>query len=322
MILVAVSLALFGVLALPGVSQAAGRAKAHGESKAPKANKVEPYYLALGDSWSMGFQPEDNGDSPIGVGSTGYTGYLAKKAHLQQENFACAGATSTSILTFVGCSSPFGPAANIDGVTYPTTTQEQAAVNFIAAHHGQVGLVTISIGGNDLRACVSSADPQTCVLDNALPTIQTNLTILVADINSALTSAGDTGAQVIGLTTLDTVLGQYVNSSPGGGAGLAALSVVAFNLFNPMLQGIYTARPNGSFVNVTTAPYKTATEGMNTPSTVTKKVNPYGVIPANVAELCALTYVCIGTNFATNGHPNNKGYSFYGKLIVADYRAH
>jgi GDSL-like Lipase/Acylhydrolase len=313
-IAVAATLALFGIVAVPGVSQAAGRVKA--------THTPEKYYLALGDSWSMGFQPEDNGDSPIGVGSTGYTGYLAKKAHLQQENFACAGATSDSILTFVGCSSPFGPAANIDGVTYPTTTQEQAAVAFIAANPGQVGLVTISIGGNDLRACVSAADPTTCVLDDAIPAIQTNLTALVADINSALTAAGDSSAQVIGLTTLDTVLGQYVNPGGSSAQALAELSVEAFDVFNPLEQGIYTANPNGSFVNVTTALYKTATMGMSTPLTTTVKDNPYGVIPAAVAELCKLTYVCVGTDFATNGHPNNKGYTFYGKLIVADYLAH
>ncbi len=301
--LVGATVATFGLVVTPGVGQAAGHVKA-----------AHPYYLSLGDSWSMGYQPVTGG----GVATAGYTSFVGKKAHMQLENFGCAGATTTSILDTLGCTTPFGPPAGIGAVAYPSTSQEQAAVNFIAENPGKVGLITISISGNDFTPCAVAADPVSCIT-TAVVGIQSNVTTLVGDLSSALAAAQDTSAQIIGLTYIDTILGDYVN--PGGTAGqsLASLSVLAFTAYvNPALQAIYTAVPGGSFVNETAAPYKTATTGSLTPFSITKKYSPYGVIPAAVAETCDLTFQCsLG-----NGHPTNKGYAFIAKLVVSDFKAH
>ena len=61
-----------------------------------QASKAPTYYVSLGDSYSVGYQP--------GLGATaGYTAYVARKTHLTLVNFGCAGATTTSILDTVGC---------------------------------------------------------------------------------------------------------------------------------------------------------------------------------------------------------------------------
>ena len=262
----------------------------------------------------MGFQPRGSG----GVATPGYTAYVAKKLKMQLENFGCAGATTTSIVSFIGCASPFGPPAGSDAASYPTSTQEQATLDFIAAHPGSVDLITISIGGNDIIPCAVAANPVTCI-ESADATIDGNLTSLVDSLSSALSSAGDTNAQIIGQSYLDTFLGSYVN--PGGAAGqsLALLSQLAFDDYsNPTLQPIYTSETGGSFLDVATAPYKKATSGVNTPLTILQELAPYGRIPVSVREICELTYQCS----ELNGHPDDKGYTFIGKLVVADYASH
>ncbi len=282
----------------------------------PHAKKPVLYYLSLGDSYSVGFQP--------GIGATaGYTAYVARKARMQLENFGCGGATTASIGGVIGCTSPYGPQAATDAVPYPTETQEQAALDFIAAHPGRVGLVTVSIGGNDVTSCASQSNPVSCVTA-AVASIQSNVTALAGALGSALTSAGDTAAKIVGLTYPDVILGDYVWPAMQTNTSLANLSITAFDLLiNPALDAAYTSVPQGSFVDVTDAPYKEATSGDDTgttsptsptPQTVTTKLAPYGVIPVAVWEVCKLTYYCSQGNI----HANTKGYTFIGKLVAAD----
>ena len=114
-----VALVTVGTLALPTVAQARSRPSS------------PTYYVSLGDSYSVGYQP--------GLGATpGYTAYVAARTRLKLVNFGCSGATTTSILDSLGCSIVLPD--TIGGVTYPSTTQAAAAEAFITAHHGHIGL--------------------------------------------------------------------------------------------------------------------------------------------------------------------------------------
>ncbi len=306
----AATLATVGLAATTGVTQAAAMAK-----KAP-----EPYYLSLGDSYSVGYQ------TPALVDGPGYTDKVAKKEHMQLENFGCGGATTTSLLNTLGCSSSQQEVTH--EVLYPTTTQETAALDFIAAHPGQVGLITVSIGGNDVTACAFQSNPITCVLA-ASTTITTNVDKLVSDLNAALTTYGDT-ARLVGLTYPDVILGDDVFPVGATNPVLAAESVLAFDsIINPDLKTAYMSVPFGSFVDVTDAPYVkgsiAATTGDDTGSWntttgaytgPTTKFNPFGkTVPESVAEVCKLTYYC---SILGDIHPTTKGYSFITSLILAD----
>ena len=293
-----------GVAASPGVSS---------------AHAAEPLYISMGDSYSVGYQNPSLGNT------TGFTGYVAKKEHLQLENFGCGGATTTSLFTQLGC--PAGASAATDGVAYPGVDQVDAVLAYIAqsANFGKVALVTVSIGGNDVTSCAGQADPISCV-STAAASIQTNVTNLVTELDSALSANGDTSAKIVGITYPDVLLGDYVAPVGGTNPVLAAQSAEAFDIvINPTLQAAYTSVPEGAFVNVTTAKYGKAKAGLNSNSYnyttgavtgPTTNLKGVGKVPVAVDEVCTITWYCDAANFG-DIHANTKGYTFIGKLIVA-----
>jgi lysophospholipase L1-like esterase len=267
---------------------------------AQAATRSATYYVSLGDSYSVGFQPN--------AGSTpGYTVYVARHTGLNLVNFGCGGATTTSILNLVGC--PDVLPHTLGGVTYPTTTQITAAQAFLTAHRGHIGLITVSIGGNDVVTCATQANPISCV-GTAVNNIQANVTTLAADLRSA---AGPT-VPIIGSTYPDVVLGGYVwphNPPAASTVNVAKLSVTAFKLLiNPALSKAY-ASSGGSLVDVTAA------TGAYGPLTRTVNTKTYGTIPVPVASVCALTWFCALGNI----HARTPGYTLIGKLIVTRYRS-
>jgi lysophospholipase L1-like esterase len=284
LLMVAASFVVIAVVAVPAASTAKATPK---------------YYVSLGDSYSVGYQP-----SPTSGATSGYTGYVAKKLKMQLENFGCGGATTASILNTVGCAAPYGPPAATDAVAYPAQTQVAAADAFITAHPGQIGLITVSIGGNDVTSCASAANPVGCV-STASGTIRTNVTTLANDLRTA---AG-AGVPIIGLTYPDVFLGEWVYPSfPASSADqtLATESVTAFqSLINPALDSAYTS-VSGTFVDVTTA------TDAYVPLTTLANLKPYGKIPKAVVEVCKLTWFCKLGNI----HANTTGYTDIGKLIT------
>lgn len=289
-LLVRATLAATSLVALSGAARA-GTASAAGTAK-------RTYYVSVGDSYSVGYQP--------GVGATtGYAGYVAKKTRLTLANFGCGGATTTSIIDTVGCPDvlPHTAGAHL----YPTTTQAAAAEAFITAHRGHIGLITVTIGGNDVTPCVVQPNPVSCVT-TAVTTIDANVTALATGLRAAA------GPKVlfIGLTYPDVFLGAYVYpAQPATAARMAVVSasVVAFtSLLNPTLAKAYAAA-HASFVDVTAA------AGVDTPLTTTVTVAPYGTIPRAVARVCTLTWYCAVGNI----HATSEGYAFIGKLVAARY---
>lgn len=292
---VAVSLCALGsvLLGVPGTGHAAARAS----QAAAKATK---YYVSLGDSYSVGYQP-----SPTAGATAGYTAVVAKKTHLTLENFGCGGATTISILNTKGCTSPYGPPAATGGVPYPTQTQAAAAEAFISAHVGQIGLITVSISGNDLLPCANSSDPITCVA-NALGPVNTNVSTLA----QGLRAAAGSGVPIIGLTYPDVLLGLWVYPPGSPDQSLATLSVSAFKQYlNPSLSSAYSS-VSGALVDVTTA------TGAYIPLTKMVTLKPYGKIPQAVADVCQYTWYCSLGNI----HADTKGYTLIGNLVVKEYK--
>jgi lysophospholipase L1-like esterase len=260
------------------------------------ATRSPTYYVSLGDSYSVGYQP--------GLGSTpGYTVYTAKHTGMKLVNFGCAGATTTSILNSVGCPVVFP--TTVGGVRYPQTTQIAAAQSFLAQHRGHIGLITVIIGGNDVTGCATKPNPISCV-GTAVQSITKNVTTLAADLRAA---AG-TKVPIIGLTYPDVILGAYVfpTHPPSPAAvSLANLSVTAFKvLINPALQKAY-AQSSASFVDVTAA------TGAYTSLKRTVHTAAFGTIPVPVASVCTLTWFCAKGDI----HAHTAGYNLIGRLVVA-----
>jgi len=256
------------------------------------------YYVSLGDSYAAGYQPTSAKGGHTSTNGFAYQATrlaAAKGYHYTLVNFGCGGATTTSILTTEGCPQ-LGPGAP----TYPTETQAMAAEQFIEAHKGQIGLITVSIGGNDVTACAASPMPIPCVA-TAVGTIKTNLSTLL----QGLRTAAGPDVRIVGITYPDVILGEDLSTSTSQ-QSLAKLSVVAFkSLINPALEAEYHAA-GGDFVDVTAA------TGAYGPLTATTTLAPYGTIPVPVAEVCELTYFCQYHDI----HPHTAGYAVIARLIV------
>jgi lysophospholipase L1-like esterase len=269
-------------------------------STAGAGTRATTYYVSLGDSYSVGYQP--------GLGSTpGYTVYVANKTHLKLVNFGCGGATTTSILDTVGCPVVL---PHTTGVTiYPTTTQAAAAESFLSQHRGHIGLITVTIGGNDVTRCAGRSNAVACVIA-AADTIKTNVTRLAG----ALRAAAGPKVPIIGSTYPDVILGGYVfptNPPATSTMNLAKLSVVAFkSIINPALATAY-ASAQGKLVDVTAA------TGGYIPLTRTVDSKTYGTIPVAVANVCAYSWFCTQGNI----HGTSPGYALIGRLILTRYHS-
>jgi lysophospholipase L1-like esterase len=281
-------------LAMPAAANAAKKpAKQH----KPAAQQL---LVSLGDSYASGYQPPAAGKF-AGNTTQGFVYQVPPLASkrgwkLNVVNFACGGATTTSILRQKGCpKAALGPGAR----PYDGTTQVKAATGFIAKHRAQVGLITISIGGNDVTAC--ARDPTTAVpcVANAIAPLKRNLGSLVRQVRKA---AGPR-TRIVGITYPDVILGAYLTP---GGQSLATLSVDAFRtIINPALQAEYdTVR--ATFVDVTRA------TGAYIPLSQTTTLDPYGTVPQAVAKVCTLTWYCAAQDI----HARAPGYKLIAELIA------
>jgi lysophospholipase L1-like esterase len=260
------------------------------------------FYVSVGDSYAAGYQPSATGKTGV-TSTTGFVYRLASEATVHGSgltvvNFACAGATTTSLLNQNGCGpGRLGPGA----ANYPTTTQTKAATDFIAAHRQDVGLVSVSISGNDVTACgkVAAADVAGC-LTTALVKVKANLATFLTQLRAA---AGP-DIPIVGITYPDVILGAYVGTASTGKT-LAQLSVTAFrSLINPALKAEYDAI-GATFVDVTAA------TDAYVPFTQTTTLAPYGTVPVAVAKVCQLTFYCQFHDI----HPHDAGYQLIADLI-------
>ncbi|QXC59634.1 SGNH/GDSL hydrolase family protein [Aquihabitans sp. G128] len=287
------ALALLALASLSGCSSDGG-------SDASVAAPDDGTYVSIGDSYAQGYQPTVGGTTPDY--RKGYAYLLPALAKpkgyaLKTVNFGCGGATVGSLTEQDGCKagarSPGGPTYDDD--------QLDAALGYLEDHPGQVQVVTISIGGNDVTGCAQASDAITCVT-GAVKDIEAGLRTILPKVRKA---AGP-DAVIVGLTYPDVILGGYL-ASDGAGKQLAELSVVAFRQFiNPMLKEAYES-VDGVFVDVTEA------TGAYTPLTETTDLAPYGTIPKAVAEVCRLTWFCEVQDI----HPRDAGYAEIARLIAA-----
>lgn len=263
-------------------------------SSAPPADLV---YVSLGDSYATGWRPATDG-TPAGATRDGFAYLVAGQSGLRLINVACSGATSTSLRDDTGCA-PANRA--LDAADPAGRTQLDAAVQALREYEGQVGLVTVVIGGNDLAPCARAAQPLPCA-SQAVADVQANLAAVLPALREA---AGD--APIVGLTYPDVFLGAWVSPDFEDGQNIARLSVPLFqNFFNTALETEYE-KIDATFVDVTdlTGGYGPLTDVTQDPT--------YGPIPTPVAKVCSLTYFCEHTDV----HPTPAGHQMIADAVLA-----
>ncbi|MGH2862174.1 MAG: SGNH/GDSL hydrolase family protein [Solirubrobacteraceae bacterium] len=250
------------------------------------------YYVALGDSLSTGYQPTLRGE-----GLETHSGYVddihrqeQQNSHdLELMNFGCPGDTTTSLLTGRG---NYPMAGRLD-CDRDDGSQLNAALAFLHTHDqpGEVPLITIDIGINDLNRCSSLPDPSSC-LQAGEAAISTNLPWIL----HALRTAAPAGTAFAAMTLYDTYLGK--RAVDGATSANAQAFLDAYRQANATITaadaraGFRTADVAGAFDVDDTTPV--SLRGAH--------------VPANLARSCMLTWSCAPPPIDHNIHPNGHGY--------------
>jgi lysophospholipase L1-like esterase len=250
------------------------------------------YYVALGDSLSTGFQPTLRGE-----GIETHSGYVDDiygqerlySHDLELVDFGCPGDTTTSLLTGVG---NYALAGRLH-CDRSSGSQLNAALAFLRSHDqaGQVPLITIDVGINDLNRCSALPAPSSC-LEAGEATIAANLPRILNELRAA----APTGTAFAAMTLYDTYLGKP--ASDGATTVDAAAFLDAYRQANATITaddaaaGFRTADVADAFDTYDTAPISLRGTQM----------------PANLARTCALTWSCSPPPINHNIHPDGRGY--------------
>ena len=256
------------------------------------------YYVALGDSLSTGFQPTLSGqgiEMHGGYVDNIYSAEHSYMPHLELVDFGCPGDTSTSLLTGIGnyalarrlhCDRSYG-------------SQLAAVLGFLRAHHrpGQVPLITIDVGINDINRCGGLLEPDRCLLAGE-EALKENLPRIL----ERLRAAAPRGTVFAAMTLYDTYLGKH--PAPEATDANAAAFLGAYREANLTIAaddaraGFRTADVAGAFDT-----YDTATVAWHA-----------AAAPANLVRTCSLTWSCSPPPIDHNIHPDNRGYRVIARM--------
>jgi lysophospholipase L1-like esterase len=250
------------------------------------------YYIALGDSLSTGYQPTLEGkgiETPSGYVDDIYSQERQHTHDLELVDFGCPGDTTTSLLTGAGNYALAGRlhCDRSDG------SQLNAALAFLRAHDepGEVPLVTIDIGINDLNRCSALPDPTAC-LQAGEASISTNLPQILRELREV----APTGTQFAAMTLYDTYLGK--RAAEGATSADAEAFFDAYRQANQAIMADDAA-----------AGFRTANVAVAFDTYDTSEVDWRGTqVPENVARTCVLTWSCSPPPISHNIHPDGHGY--------------
>jgi GDSL-like Lipase/Acylhydrolase family len=262
-------------------------------SKTSSAKPSTGFYLDVGASTSLGFQPTGipahNGKRT----DTGYANdlvtYVAKHGiQLLMRQVGCPGETTrTMLITSDHCYKPPG-------------RQLFAAEKYLEKEGSAAGLVTIDLGFNDVRPCLLPAQVIASCAAAGIAQVRIDMPKILADLKAR---AGP-NVHFIGLDYGDPFLQHYLLGASEFSDATATLSVIT--QLDNTLRAAYSA------AGIPTANVAGALRLANTDPTTIAHV---GSAPENVAEECHYTWMCTPPPFGPDDHPNNAGYALIATEI-------
>jgi lysophospholipase L1-like esterase len=251
------------------------------------------YYLALGDSLSTGYQP-----TPSGHGietNTGYVSDIYRDEHRRLKrlvlvDLGCPGDTTGSLLTGNGNTTLAGRLqCDRDG-----GSQLAAAVAFLKDHNrpGEVPLITIDIGINDLNRCANAPSPSRCLVSG-----EHSLAVDTPKILNAIAAAAPKRTTLVQMNLYDTHLGRRVQTRSTRASERA-------EFLDATRQANATIRNDDQHAGFETADVASAFDTYDQTMTTWKTLH----VPQNVARSCILTWACSLEPIGHNIHPNDRGY--------------
>ncbi|MFQ5555611.1 MAG: SGNH/GDSL hydrolase family protein, partial [Acidimicrobiia bacterium] len=197
------------------------------------------YYLSLGDSVAAGMQ------QPLLFTDNGYTDVLFRRVRGEMDltehvNLACPGDDTAEMIDDVAVELATSDAGSLcygNAAPQPpggAHSQLDAALAFLAAHPGEVGLITITIGANDILACDLNDPPP--VLNACLVTqmgqVGINLPVILTELRGAAP-----GVPIVGMNYYNPNLALWF--TPVVGPTLAEDSNTLTATFNGLLETLY-----------------------------------------------------------------------------------
>ncbi len=253
---------------------------------------VTTYYLALGGSASIGFQPTSA--RPQGQPTeTGYANDLLsiERSHwhgLQLVQLGCAGETMDAFLTG-------------GDRCHPYVAQLVEAIDFLHTHPSTV-LTTVDLGFNDIDHClVFHTINQPCVAQR-LEVIHQQLPQIIA----ILRAAGSPTMHIVGVDHFDPYLGDYLRSAAG--EEFAETSLTVIRRLDDTLHDIY---------ETSGIPMANVAQAFDIDQTDPIDFGNDGHVPLDVARTCELTWDCSSVPYRSKLHPNNAGYESIARSIAA-----
>jgi lysophospholipase L1-like esterase len=246
------------------------------------------YYVALGDSLSVGNMP-GAGDTDQGYTDVLYARLKLKDPSLQLVKLGCSGETTTTMIEGGKCTD-----------RYPVgTSQLDVAEQFLRDHLGEVTHLTLDIGANDVAGCASGGAIDYACVAQGTTSITTNL----QKILDRITAADGKLPKSAGMSYYDPFLANWLNGTQG--QLVAAASVTLLVTINAIETLEYAE--HGFRTADVQAAFHTGDFGHK------RFVPGYGVLPANVADICQFTFMCSLQNI----HPNAQGYRIIADAFAA-----
>ncbi len=266
------------IVTLVGMMAALGLVGTSSVVRSPLAAAVQAptppqYYVALGDSIAAGVGASTPANDYVNLV---YQHELVSHPGLKLVNLACSGATTGSVINGPGCS-------------YTTGTQLGDAEAFLRSHPGQVAMLTVDIGANDVDGCIGSSGIEASCVQAGLNQISSNLPIILSGLRAA-----DPTVAIYGMDYYDPFLDQWLTGASG--QTVAQASEGGAVDLNAELGQIYSANR--------AAMADPATLFQTTNFALTGSYNAM-TVPENVALICAWTLMCSQNNI----HPNDEGHA-------------
>jgi lysophospholipase L1-like esterase len=249
------------------------------------------YYLALGDSLSVGWQPNANGvglETDQGYVDDIFAAQQLADPTLQLVKLGCPGETSHSFINGGVCARPY-------------KSQLAAAEYFLKKYGAQTSFVTIDIGANNVDNCISGTTVNLTCVSRGIAQMQKDLPVILNGLQAA-----DPGVKIFAMNYYDPFLAVYLQ----GQQSLATQSETLTKVFNQDEEKIY-AKHSAPVAHVANA-FLTFDNTFNNGDTLAG--NP---VPDNVYEICTLTYMCAPAPVGPNIHANPAGYQVIANSFLA-----
>jgi lysophospholipase L1-like esterase len=270
----------------------------------PDSTPKTTYYLSLGDSLSVGDQPNAKGVTlPTDQGYANQLYNYLKRANpgLRLYELGCPGDT-THTLNLGGICGYKGDERY--SLSADKGVQLSAALDFLKLHRGQVPLITLDIGANDLNGCIALGTITKIV--NCLPPVfaamAKNLAYTLAKLRAA-----DPHALIAAMNYYDPELAEWLTGSSG--QSFAEASIAVAGVFNQDLAAVYAQ------FKVPVADVFDAFDTTNDTKIVT--VPGIGKLPLDVALICKRTWECAPHPVGPNEHANAVGYGSIAGAFLA-----